>query len=238
MKLGSKDPGNKFLYTHVWWGSSEQTYITNKFVFFQFFFFIPFDKTFQLLRKWGLYLKKWAPIILGAHPLFILKVTRLMSDLPSLLPKSFKRPYSHCMEEATWIKMAQLITLVTEIRSSIPIFRFHLCFNDFICLIVILCSCKSLWIDLCTNCALQINLPCVYIHNYNIYSSCSMSKDAHTEFHAAVCSYIWSKFSCHKPEAILHQCQQEQLKQQKQYVLLFPLVSTFTIQLDGWFFSS
>jgi len=43
---------------------------------------------------------------------------------------------------------------VTEIKS--------LCFwNDFICLLVILCSCKALWIALCTNRALQINLPCL-----------------------------------------------------------------------------
>ena len=34
-------------------------------------------------------------------------------------------------------------------------------FVFFICLLVILCSCKALWIAFCTNCALQINLPCL-----------------------------------------------------------------------------
>jgi len=44
---------------------------------------------------------------------------------------------------------------------AFKIIVFYVLWNDFICLLVIVCSCKALWIVLSTNCALQLNLPCL-----------------------------------------------------------------------------
>ena len=85
----------------------------------------------------------------------------------TVFQKMWDRPQLWQCLNPDWKQFYLAVHMTTEsILSALFVFDlindyFYVLWNDFICFVVILCSCKALWIALCTNCALQINLPCL-----------------------------------------------------------------------------
>ena len=85
----------------------------------------------------------------------------------TVFQKMWDRPQLWQCLNPGWKQFYLAVHMTTEsIVSALFTFKlindyFLYLWNDFICLLLILCSCKALWIALCTNCALQINLPCL-----------------------------------------------------------------------------